>query len=116
MGVRSERHVRRDRRVVGAWCRAGFGGSPARGLLDEPVDVVLVDANNFHTFQPLLYQVATAGLDADDVSYPVRGSCGVASAVAAVRRERSNVEVLMARVSTVSTSTRGWSRPRTGSG
>ena len=56
--------------VVGA----GFGGlAVARGLLGEPVDVVLIDANNFHTFQPLLYQVATAGLDADDVSFPVRG-------------------------------------------
>jgi NADH:ubiquinone reductase (H+-translocating) len=37
--------------VVGA----GFGGlAVARGLLGEPVDVVLIDANNFHTFQPLL--------------------------------------------------------------
>lgn len=53
---------------------AGFGGlAVARGLRDADVEVVLVDANNFHTFQPLLYQVATAGLDADDVSFPVRG-------------------------------------------
>ena len=53
---------------------AGFGGlAVARGLLGQPVDVVLVDANNFHTFQPLLYQVATAGLDGDDVSYAIRG-------------------------------------------
>jgi NADH dehydrogenase len=56
--------------VVGA----GFGGLAAvRALADAPVDVVLVDANNFHTFQPLLYQVATAGLDADDVAFPARG-------------------------------------------
>jgi NADH dehydrogenase len=53
---------------------AGFGGlSAAKALADAPVDVVLVDANNFHTFQPLLYQVATAGLDADDVAFPARG-------------------------------------------
>ena len=39
---------------------AGFGGlAAAKGLRDAPVDVTLVDANNFHTFQPLLYQVAT---------------------------------------------------------
>src|SRR3954452_21637932 len=53
---------------------AGFGGlAAARGLLGAAVDVTLVDANNFHTFQPLLYQVATAGLDADDVAFPARG-------------------------------------------
>ena len=53
---------------------AGFGGlAVAKGLADSPVDVVVVDANNFHTFQPLLYQVATAGLDADDIAHPVRG-------------------------------------------
>ena len=52
---------------------AGFGGlAVARGLRGADVDVTIVDANNFHTFQPLLYQVATAGLDADDVSFPVR--------------------------------------------
>ncbi len=53
---------------------AGFGGlAAARGLLGEPVDVTLVDANNFHTFQPLLYQVATAGLDSENVAYAIRG-------------------------------------------
>ena len=61
---------RRHRVVV---VGAGFGGLAAvRSLADAPVDVVLVDGNNFHTFQPLLYQVATAGLDADDIAYPVR--------------------------------------------
>ena len=53
---------------------AGFGGLElVKALSDTPVDVVLVDANNFHTFQPLLYQVATAGLDSDDIAHPVRG-------------------------------------------
>ena len=53
---------------------AGFGGlAAARELADAPVEVTLVDRNNFHTFQPLLYQVATSGLNAADVAYPVRG-------------------------------------------
>src|SRR3954447_20251273 len=53
---------------------AGFGGLHAASELKHaPVDVTLVDRHNFHTFQPLLYQVATAGLAAADVAYPVRG-------------------------------------------
>ncbi|MEQ8439611.1 MAG: NAD(P)/FAD-dependent oxidoreductase [Ilumatobacter fluminis] len=53
---------------------AGFGGlRVVRGLADADVDIVVVDAHNFHTFQPLLYQVATAGLDTDDIAYPIRG-------------------------------------------
>ena len=53
---------------------AGFGGlAVARGLADEPVEVTLIDRQNFTTFQPLLYQVATSGLNAADVAYPVRG-------------------------------------------
>lgn len=56
--------------VVGA----GFGGlAVVRGLRGADVDVTLVDRNNFHTFQPLLYQVATAGLNAEDVAHAVRG-------------------------------------------
>ncbi len=56
--------------VVGA----GFAGvEVARHLGDAPVEVTLIDRNNFHTFQPLLYQVATAGLNAADVAHPVRG-------------------------------------------
>lgn len=53
---------------------AGFGGlAAARHLENQPLDVTVVDRNNFHTFQPLLYQVATAGLNAADVAYAVRG-------------------------------------------
>jgi len=56
--------------VVGA----GFGGLEAtKALADTPVDVTVVDSRNHHTFQPLLYQVATAGLDSDDICFPVRG-------------------------------------------
>jgi NADH:ubiquinone reductase (H+-translocating) len=52
---------------------AGFGGLfVAKHLANKPVDVLLVDRNNFHTFTPLVYQVATCGLDIDDVAYPVR--------------------------------------------
>lgn len=53
---------------------AGFGGlAAARNLADVPVEVTLVDRHNFTTFQPLLYQVATAGLNAADVAHPIRG-------------------------------------------
>ncbi|MET0143231.1 MAG: NAD(P)/FAD-dependent oxidoreductase [Ilumatobacteraceae bacterium] len=53
---------------------AGFGGlAVARGLEGADVDVLVIDVNNFHTFQPLLYQVATAGLDGENISYAVRG-------------------------------------------
>jgi len=52
---------------------AGFGGlAAARALAGTAVDVTLVDQRNFHTFQPLLYEVATAGLDPSDVACPVR--------------------------------------------
>jgi NADH:ubiquinone reductase (H+-translocating) len=62
--------VRPDVVVIGA----GFGGlAAARGLADQPVEVTLVDRQNYTTFQPLLYQVATAGLNAADVGHPVRG-------------------------------------------
>ena len=53
---------------------SGFGGiRAAKGLAGVDVDVTIIDVNNFHTFQPLLYQVATAGLDADDIGFPIRG-------------------------------------------
>jgi NADH dehydrogenase len=53
---------------------AGFGGlAAARGLDKLPVEVTLIDRQNFTTFQPLLYQVATSGLNATDVAHPVRG-------------------------------------------
>jgi NADH:ubiquinone reductase (H+-translocating) len=53
---------------------AGFAGLDcARALAGAPIDVTVIDRNNFNTFQPLLYQVATSGLAASDVSYPVRG-------------------------------------------
>jgi len=52
---------------------AGFGGlEAAQTLSGTPVEVVLIDRNNYHKFQPLLYQVATAGLTPSDITMPVR--------------------------------------------
>lgn len=51
----------------------GFGGvEVARKLKDKEVEVVLIDRNNFHVFQPLMYQVATGTLAADAISFPIR--------------------------------------------
>lgn len=71
--------------VVGA----GFGGLAAvKALVDAPVDVVLIDRQNHHVFQPLLYQVATAGLNPSDIAQPVRKVVG----------DRKNCRVFMADV------------------
>src|SRR5438105_9917636 len=52
---------------------AGFGGlTCARALKHAPVDVLLVDRNNYHLFTPLLYQVASALLDPGEIARPVR--------------------------------------------
>src|ERR1700754_2985698 len=52
---------------------AGFGGlGVAEHLAHVPVEVTLIDRHNYHTFQPLLYQVATSLLNAEDVGAPVR--------------------------------------------
>lgn len=51
----------------------GFAGLRlAKNLRRAPVQVVVVDRNNYHNFQPLLYQVATGGLEADSIAYPIR--------------------------------------------
>jgi NADH dehydrogenase len=53
---------------------AGFGGlATAKRLAHADVDVTIVDRRNYHTFHPLLYQVATAGLNSADIAYAVRG-------------------------------------------
>ena len=52
---------------------AGFGGlSAAKELSRHNVDIVLIDKQNHHLFQPLLYQVATAGLSPADIAQPIR--------------------------------------------
>jgi NADH dehydrogenase len=74
--------------VVGA----GFGGlETARRLAAQPVDVVLVDRHNYHLFTPLLYQVATAGLEPEEIAHPVR----------AILRGRTNIRFLVAEVQRV---------------
>jgi NADH dehydrogenase len=65
----------------------GFGGlDAARALADAPVRVTLVDRHNYHLFQPLLYQVATASLSPADIASPIRW----------ILRHQSNVQVLLA--------------------
>jgi NADH dehydrogenase len=68
---------------------AGFGGlNAARALGRAPVQVTVVDRKNHHTFQPLLYQVATAGLSPGEIAAPIRS----------IFRSDKNIEVLMAEV------------------
>ncbi len=51
----------------------GFGGiALAKKLCKKEVQVVLIDKHNYHTFQPLLYQVSTGGLEPDSIAYPIR--------------------------------------------
>jgi len=51
----------------------GFAGlAAARGLEEQELQVVLIDKHNYHTFQPLLYQVATGGLEPDSIAFPLR--------------------------------------------
>lgn len=67
----SKNRVRAHQRV--AIVGAGFAGlNAAKHLRNKPVDVTIVDRNNYHRFQPLLYQVATAGLEPGDVAHNVR--------------------------------------------
>lgn len=68
---------------------AGFGGlSCARALARAPVDVTVIDRQNHHLFQPLLYQVATAALSPADIAAPIRG----------ILRSQRNARVLLDRV------------------
>src|SRR6516162_838122 len=70
----------------------GFGGlHAARALRHAPVRVTLVDRENHHVFQPLLYQTATAQLETPDIGHPLRS----------VLRRHKNTEVLMAEAETI---------------
>jgi NADH dehydrogenase len=67
----------------------GFGGLAAtRALADTNVDITLIDRENHHTFQPLLYQVASAGLNPSDIAQPIRH----------IVRKQNNVRVRLAEV------------------
>ena len=71
---------------------AGFGGlRVAQALRKAPVRVVLVDRRNYHLFQPLLYQVATAGLAPGEIAYPLR----------AILRDQKNLQFRLANVERV---------------
>lgn len=63
-----------DRRPKVVIIGAGFGGTHAASRLAQTdMDVLVIDRNNYHGFWPLLYQVATAGLEPQSIAYPVRG-------------------------------------------
>lgn len=76
---------------------AGFGGlRAAKNLSKAGAKVLLIDQNNYHLFQPLLYQVATAGLEPEQIARPVR----------AILARQKNVQFVMARVESVDLSSK----------
>src|SRR5947199_8286464 len=86
MTLRDGEQERQPRVVI---VGGGFGGLyAARALRDLPLDVTLVDRINYHLFQPLLYQVATAALNPSDIAAPLRH----------VLRKQANAEVLLGEV------------------
>ena len=71
---------------------AGFGGlQAARHLGNKPVCVTVIDRTNYHLFQPLLYQVATAALSPADIAAPVRG----------ILSKYENIDVILAEAQAV---------------
>jgi NADH dehydrogenase len=91
-GVNLKLHSQKPARVV--IVGAGFGGLfAARGLRGANVDVTLIDRHNYHLFQPLLYQVATAGLAPSDIAWPIRG----------ILSRQKNATVLLDQVTDVDT-------------
>jgi NADH dehydrogenase len=76
---------------------AGFGGiACARALRHAPASITLIDQQNYHLFQPLLYQVATAGLSPADIAIPIR----------TIFRDQFNAKVMLATVTGVNTERR----------
>ena len=67
-----------------------------------PVDVTVVDRRNYHLFQPLLYQVATAALSPAQIAMPIRR----------ILKRQTNTTVLMEKVEGVDVAGRAWSSPR----
>src|SRR3982751_421301 len=89
-------HARPRVLVIGC----GFGGLEAvRALSRQPVDITLVDRTNHHLFQPLLYQVATAGLSAPAISAPIRH-------ILRKQIARGNLTVLQAQVTAIDANAR----------
>jgi NADH:ubiquinone reductase (H+-translocating) len=76
---------------------AGFGGlTAAKALAGKPFDITVIDQHNYHLFQPLLYQVATAGLSPAEIASPIRG----------ILSRDQNVNVMLGKVSGVDTAQR----------
>jgi NADH dehydrogenase len=76
---------------------AGFGGlSAAKALARSDFDVTVIDQHNYHLFQPLLYQVATAGLSPSDIASPIRS----------ILSRQANTKMVLARVSGIDTARR----------
>jgi len=93
-GARTEAMRARPRIVI---VGAGFGGlAAAHGLRRAPADVTVIDRRNYHLFQPLLYQVATAALAPSDIAWPIRR----------LLRHQENVRVCMAEVTDIDTRAR----------
>ncbi len=73
---------------------AGFGGLiVAKALANTPVDVTVIDQRNYHLFQPLLYQVATAALSPADIAFPIR----------TILKGHRNPSVMLAKVTSINT-------------
>src|ERR1700716_2621230 len=76
---------------------AGFGGlTAAKALAGKPFDITVIDQHNYHLFQPLLYQVATAALSPAEIASPIRG----------ILSRAQNVNVMLGKVSGVDTERR----------
>jgi NADH dehydrogenase len=76
---------------------AGFGGlTAAKALAKAPADITVIDRRNYHLFQPLLYQVATAGLSPADIASPIRAILG----------RQANTTVLLGKVTGIDTAAR----------
>lgn len=96
MDAKRDHRVGQERRQV-VILGAGFGGlNAAVSLRRAPVDITVVDQRNYHLFQPLLYQVATAGLSPAQIAMPIRR----------ILSRQSNATVLMDKVEGVDTAAR----------
>src|SRR6201989_3009425 len=85
---------------------AGFGGIQlAKSLKKAKVEVLLLDKHNYHTFQPLLYQVAMGALEGDSVAFPIRrifaGQKNLTFIMAEVQKVNSDSNTLSTNIGTI---------------